>query len=190
MESNTKELTAKESEFQKYITHITECIVNEFGTSYETPQGVGNKWLYQYSYSDELRNFLIDQTNLYIRTMDTNDPKSTNLGFLRPFTKMISDYLALYTMRANAGYKDASSKDKKQLRRAAAAELYSVLFDNSKYIKHLQQRQDAQRRLRNQGQDAIKHAQHRNKVEQAKKDFEIMRQVRKEFHEAKNLRIK
>ncbi len=102
MNKDKTKQTAAQRAFSLYTKQISELIISKYGPSYSTYEDVKNTWRNVIPYTKEIENFLIFQTKMYIRLLDSRDPNSTNLQFLSALIYLIADYLSAYTMHADA----------------------------------------------------------------------------------------
>ncbi len=139
MNKNNKKQTAAQKVFAAYTKHISELVIKKYGPSYSTYTEIRNKWRYLIPYNEAIEAFLIFQTKMYIRFLDSRDPNSTNPDFLKALVRLMADYLSAYT-KNNPG----------QNSRKKAKELLNIaLYDKCSYIQNLLTRQMATREAKN-----------------------------------------
>ena len=135
---NNKKQTAAQRAFSSYTTYISETVIDTYGPSYANQETMRNTWRNQIPYTDEIADFLVFKTHMYIRFLDARDSNSTNPQFLRALTHLMADYLSAYTMHSSA----------KITRKRAKEILKKLLYDNSAYIQTLLARQELERNAR------------------------------------------
>ena len=138
MKKNNKKQTAAQRVFSSYTTYISETVIETYGPSYANQETMRNTWRNKIPYTDEIADFLVFKTNMYIRFLDARDSNSTNPQFLQALTHLIADYLSAYTMHS----------PKKLTRKKAKEILNKLLYDNSAYIRNLLERQAMERNAR------------------------------------------
>lgn len=131
--------TAAQKVFSNYTQYISKLVIDKYGPSYTTQQDIRNRWRNLIPYSIGIEDFLIFQTKMYIRFLDSRDPNSTNPQFLESLVKLMADYLSAYTMQ----------KENHMTRKKAKELLKAELYDNCSYIKNLIARQTAAREIKN-----------------------------------------
>lgn len=172
MNDYPKKQTAAQKTFSAYTGYISKLVIEKYGPSYSTYEEVRNRWRNLIPYSAEIENFLIFQTKMYVRFLDSRDSNSTNPQFLESLAKLMADYLSAYSMQ-NPKY--ATRKKAKEM-------LKKELYDNCSYIQHLLARQAAAR----DAQDSNKRktykrptrAKQKQSAEAAKADFKRKRILR------------
>ncbi len=124
--------------FEDYKKYITQCVIEEFGTSYLVASEVQDNWRLEIKYSPECEEMLLLKTNVFIRMLEHKDPNYRNLDFLKSLTNKISSYLALYiTSKApNADYN------------TCLYQLRDKLYTNSSYVQSLENNLKSKRQNR------------------------------------------
>lgn len=110
-----------------YTGYITNKVLEKYGPSYVTPTNGGKQWRTMIAWSQEIENFLIFETKMFIRLLDTRDARSTDLSFLYALTRLMADYLAKFCMMSPTI----------DTRKQAFKNLHTTLFDNFGYIQRL-----------------------------------------------------
>lgn len=164
-----------------FISFISPMIILEHGISYMDMVASRNKWRGQIPYSKETEQFLITQSKVFIRTLDSRNSRSTNPVFLKALVNEIADYLSAYTVR---------NPNKKQTRRAATKAMIQNLWDNNAYIQGLLAYQAEKQERKNKRQLARQKNHVRSQYKRANRSFAIARQVRQEFAEVSQYRNK
>ncbi len=129
--------TASQRVFAIYTRSISELFLDKYGASYATQENTRNTWRASAEYSRDAEEFLILQSRIFIRVLDSRDPNSTNPQFLKSLTNLMADYLSAYTKR-NTIYHNRSE---------AKAALKRVLYTDFSYINRLLEKQAAARRM-------------------------------------------
>ena len=174
--SNKHRNSAVQQEFHKFINDISEKVIPVYGTSYMFHPETRNKWRHEIAYSAEAEDFLVRSTRVFIRMMDDKSSNSKNPVFLKSLVNLMADYLSSYTMRAP-----------NRTRNAAKQILMDALWNNNSYIQNMLARQaeaKQERKSRKPAAAAKKRKAQKAKqakIQQAKKDYEIARDIRGEF---------
>lgn len=169
MNKNNKKQTAAQKLFASYTIYITDIMLEEYGPSYATRAEIRNTWRYKIPYTNEIENFLIFKTKMYIRLLDTRDSNSTNPQFLDALTQLMADYLSAYTMH----------NPEKLSRKKAKEILKQALYDNSAYIQSLLEHQEIMRELRDKRKNSTYKKPSRNKQrrqQDTKRKFQNIKQ--------------
>ena len=165
MNKNYKKQTAAQKVFSTHTIHITNMILEKFGPSYATKAEVRITARRKIPYAPEVENFIIFQTKMFIRFLDSRNSDSTNPQFLNALTNLMADYLSAYTMH---NHNIPTRKKAKEI-------LKHTLYDNSSYIQKLLARQEMEREARDKRRNNVykKSAQHRKnqKNKDAQKNF-------------------
>ncbi len=140
--------TASQRVFATYTRSISELFLDKYGASYATQENTRNTWRASAEYSRDAEEFLILQSRIFIRMLDSRDPNSTNPQFLKSLTNLMADYLSAYTKK-NPIYHS---------RNEAKAALKELLFTKFGYINRLQNAQTAARRASQVRNNAINQA--------------------------------
>ncbi len=165
--------------FGDFARFISEQVIEKYGSSYETQEELRNSWRDKYEYRAEIEKFLIRKANLFIRTLNSRLPSSSDLGFLHALVREIADYLSRYTMR----------KKPCMLRKEAIRELESELWDNNSYIKDMRTRQANNRYARKSPKYAAQKRKEEHR-EKARQEREIQQQIKATFIESAYYRKK
>ena len=178
--SHSKECAAHQ-EFLKYKPYIIGCMLEKFGKSYDNVESLRDRWFHLYAYSQDIEKFLILKSQDYLYTrVSTRD-----LKFLRALVKYMADYLSEYTMRK------VQTEDK-DIRRATRKEQKKILFDEiyakCHYIQHLVFKQDKKNIFN--VEKPSKTNKKRPRIQKAKHDYEVHRQVAREFADVNEFRKK
>ena len=155
-----------------FISFISPMIILEHGVSYMDMVASRNKWRDQIPYSSETEQFLIIQSKVFIRTLDSRNSRSVNPAFLKALVNEIADYLSAYTVR---------NPNIKRTRRAATKSMIQHLWDNNAYIQGILAYQAEKREKKANNQLARQKNRIRRTYKKPSKDFEVARQVRQEF---------
>ncbi len=141
MTKNKNKPSAAQKLFSEYTQEITRMFLEEFGPSYATQNEVRNTWRHNVAYSEAAQKFLIMQTLVFLRLLNTTNENGHNLQFLEKLTKLMADYLSAYTMR------DPDISTRKQ----AQKKLQKQLFEESSHVRYLanSQAERAQRHQKN-----------------------------------------
>lgn len=126
MKNNIKQEQAARRIFKLYKQTISKIVITKLGLNVSDNDLINN-WQEKIPYLMEIEQFLIHQTNRYIKLLDSRDGVSYNLCFLNILTDMMADYLSSYTIQ---------SGNIKNIKKAKAL-LKCSLYDNSNYIQHL-----------------------------------------------------
>lgn len=172
MDKYQQKQTAAQKTFSAYTKYISKLVIEKYGPSYSDPQEIRNRWRNLIPYCPEIENFLIFQTKMYIRFLDSRDSNSTNPQFLEALVKLMADYLSAYTMQKNS---NITRKKAKELLRAE-------LYDNCSYIQHLLARQAAAREI----QDASKRYTYKRPSRERQK--QAQESAKRNFNEERNMR--
>lgn len=148
MKNFRNQQTASQRAFAVYTRNISELFLDKYGASYATQENTRNTWRTSVAYSRDAEEFLILQSRIFIRTLDSRDPNSTNPQFLKSLTNLMADYLSGYTKK-NPIYHS---------RNEAKAALKELLFTKFGYINRLQNAQTAARRASQVRNTAINQA--------------------------------
>lgn len=168
-------------QFNNFIAYICDRVIDAHGKSYMNVENTRNKWRDQLGYKPEIEKFLISESKLYIRTLDSRNPNSTNPQFLKSLVNLMADYLSGYTHRIN----------EKTTRNHARRKLIEALWDKNSYIQGMLLYQEQKRIERKENPTktfANKHKQER--IAQAKENYKIHRQVNMIFIEVNQYRKK
>ncbi len=159
----------------KLLAKYKEYIANEIYENHGLGPRAKTHWIDSFPYSTELESFVIKNTKLWIRLLDPRDSNSTNPQFLKALVNRIAAYLAEWT-------KEAPNRTYNTLKRE--------LWDNNSYIQGLllwqQQRNDNVRRSPQMVSDKRK----RERIANAKRDYDIHHQVNLVFIEVSQYKIK
>ncbi|MDE6478402.1 MAG: hypothetical protein K2L94_04115 [Alphaproteobacteria bacterium] len=121
-----------------YTGYIMTKVLDKYGPSYVTPQNGGKQWRTTISWSQEIEDFLIFESKMFIRLLDSQDARSTDLSFLYALTRLMADYLAKFCMMAPGI----------MTRKQAFRNLHTALYDKFGYIQRLAATQAAAREVR------------------------------------------
>ena len=167
---NNKKQTAAQRAFSSYTTYISETVIDTYGPSYANQETMRNTWRNQIPYTDEIADFLVFKTHMYIRFLDSRDSNSTNPQFLEALAREIADYLSAYTVR-----------NPKHANRKKAKEVLKIeLYDESSYIQNLLARQAAARDARDSSH------RHTYKRPNGPKKKKQMQDAQSKFNSARN----
>ena len=170
MKKDHKKQTAAQRVFSTYTIYISNMVIDKFGGSYTTLGTIHNTWRREFPYSKEIENFLIFNTKMYIRFLDSRDSNSTNPQFLEALAREIADYLSAYTVR-----------NPKHANRKKAKEVLKIeLYDESSYIQNLLARQAVARDARDSSR---RHTYKRPNDPKKKKQ---MQDAQSKFNNARN----
>ena len=158
----------------KFIAHISQRVIEEYGISYMTYGNTKNNWRYRLPYTAKTEAFLILESKVFLRMLDENSGRTSNPGFLKPLVNQMADFLSAYTMRAGVEKRGIAIKQLKQ-----------KLWDENVFIQQILARQ-AEQREKNEPRTPQVIAKRRRITaqEQATRDFETAKQVRAEFASA------
>ena len=137
--------TMADRALKKYIEWISEEFYNEFGlgkhdTNLQTIEAKKLAWQTLHPWNEDKEKFIINQTKLYIRLLDSHDSNSTNLQFIKALVNRIALYLSEYCQNGPNRSKNRAQKI-----------LKDALYENNSYIRGLElyqaeRRQNAQPR--------------------------------------------
>lgn len=163
----------------KLLVKYKKYIANEIYENHGLGPRAKTNWIDSFPYSTELESFIIKNTKLWFRLLDLRDSNSTNPQFLKALVNRIAVYLAEWT-------KDAPNRTYN----TAVKTLKRELWDNNSYIQGLllwqQQRNNNVRRSPQMVSDKRK----RERIANAKLDYDIHRQVNLVFIEVNQYKIK
>ena len=160
--------------FNKFIAHISQRVIDEYGISYMTYGNTKNNWRYRLPYTPQTEAFLILESKVFLRMLDEDSGRTSNPGFLKPLVNQMADFLSAYTMRAGVEKRGIAIKQLKQ-----------KLWDENVFIQQILARQAEQREKNEPRTPQVIAKRRRIKAqEQAARDFETAKQVRAEFASA------
>lgn len=161
--------TMSDRALKKYIAWISEEVYKEFGLGKRDsnlPNIEAKKlaWQTLHPWNEDKEKFIIKQTKLYIRLLDSHDSNSTNLQFIKALVNRIASYLSEYCQN---GPKRSKNRAQKILKDA--------LYANNSYIRGLElyqaeRRQNAQPRTQKTVADRKK--RERIAAQQKRRDME------------------
>lgn len=122
-------------QLNQYARNISEHVIETYGGSYQTYEELGDSWRTCFAYSQEIENYALRETKLYIRMLDLRNGMAKDPNFLYPLIDLISQYLAEYTVRKNPN----------QTKEAEYERLQQLLWDENQYIRKLLMHQAAKR---------------------------------------------
>lgn len=154
-----------------YIKFINKEVIEEFGTSYMTPENTGNQWRNKIEYSIKTEQFLITKSKLFIDMLDSRDSKSSNLSFLKPLINEISDYLSKYIVRGRNCNRNNATK-----------EIKKALWDENRHIQYLITKQQQKKDASNSSTFTKK----QKNIATATIKYNITQNIRTEFAHQKN----
>ena len=137
--------TAAQRMFAMYVKEISNKVIKKFAPSFVTYEDMKNKWRYELVYSEAIEEYIILKTRIYIMTLDSRDPTSKNPSFLKALTKLMADFLSLYTMRAPNCVNRKKIELKKELRDKSKRNTYK----RPARLKQKQQLENAAKRFNN-----------------------------------------
>ena len=73
--ASTKVITAR------YIDFIADEVINKFGGSYQNVQTLGKTWRQQMPYNPATEEFILQQSNLFLRLLDIRDQGNFNMMY-------------------------------------------------------------------------------------------------------------
>lgn len=138
MKPDKRKQTAAQRVFSNYTVYISNMVIEQYGPSYSSQLEMRNTWRCKIPYTDEIEDFLIFKTKMFIRFLDSRNSNSTNPQFLDALTRRMADYLSAYTVRSL----------KRETRKKAREQLRITLYDESTYIQNLLLRQAINRDAR------------------------------------------
>ena len=100
--------------FNKFIAHISQRVIEEYGISYMTYDNTKNNWRYRLPYTAKTEAFLILESKVFLRMLDEDSGRTSNPGFLKPLVNQMADFLSAYTMRAGVEKRGIAIKQLKQ----------------------------------------------------------------------------
>lgn len=158
----------------KYKQYIAKEIYDNHGLG---PRGKDN-WIESFPYSTSMESFIIKNTKLWIRLLDSRDSNSSNPQFLKALVNRIVVYLADWAENAPNRTKNSAIKALKR-----------ELWDNNSYIQGMLLWQQQQRNTHRSPQTvAAKHK--RERIANAKRNYDMHRQVSLVFIEVNQYKIK
>ena len=160
----------------KLLAKYKEYIAKEIYENHGLGPRAKNNWIESFPYSVKMETFVIKNTKLWIRLLDSRDSNSTNPQFLKALVNRIVAYLAQWA-------EDAP----KRTRNSTVKFLKNELWDNNSYIQGmiLWQQQRAQRTPQTV---AAKHK--RERIVNAKRNYDMHRQVNLVFVEVNQYKVK
>lgn len=179
--TRTKNPTATEQYFAGYPEYIIERLFERRCVPSFTSREEMKDWCSILPYSDRTMEIIMQESVMFLRTLDSRDSRSTCPQLLYALTAKIAKYLSAYKMRGNPRIVSGEQLNQKSLNKIQAkanAELKEQL-DNCSYIKFLLDKQASQRAARCAGQR--KQAAQRRKEKQARDRYDLACQVRAEF---------
>ncbi len=169
-------------EFLTYKNYILEKFLEKFGKSYDNVETLRDRWFHEYAYTADREEFLVQASKLYLRIF----PKTRDLKFLNALTNHMADYLSEYTMR-DTEYK--TKEERRAVRKAEKEALKRALYTENSYIQTLAFNQNKRGIFNtNQSDNITKHK--RTRIERAKRDHIIHKQVQAEFVEVSKYKTK
>jgi hypothetical protein len=157
--------------FNKFIAHISQRVIEEYGISYMTYDNTKNNWRYRLPYTAKTEAFLILESKVFLRMLDEDSGRTSNPGFLKPLVNQMADFLSAYTMRAGVEKRGIAIKQLKQ-----------KLWDENVFIQQILARQ-AEQPEKNEPRtpETIAKKRCEQKRKQALRDLETARRVHAEF---------
>ncbi len=168
--------TVADKLLNKYKQYIAKEIYDNHGLG---PRAKDN-WIESFPYSTNLEAFIIKNTKLWIRLLDSRDSNSTNPPFLKALVNRIVAYLADWAENAPNHTRNSTIKALKR-----------ELWDENSYIQGmlLWQQQQRDSNIRRSPQTvAVKRK--RERIANAKRDYDMHRQVNLIFIEVNQYKIK
>ncbi len=154
-----------ETIIEEYKNFITTEFLDEFGSSYQSPESIGDSWREIITYSPVAEKFLISKSTLFLRTLTCTKSKSTDPHYLRGLTNRMAEYLSLYTMHKGQ-FNPNERASKRAARKIATDELKVSMYDKNPYIVSLLKRQSTNRELREKHPESYSHIIRENKRQQ------------------------
>ena len=169
-------------EFLEYKVYILDKFLDKFGKSYDNVETLRDRWFHEYAYTADREEFLIQTSKLYLRIF----PKTRDLKFLNALTNHMADYLSEYTMRDK---EYTSKEDRRAARKAEKAALKKALYTENSYIQTLVFNKNKKGIYNTNQSDSITKSK-RTRIEQAKRDRIIHKQVQAEFIDVSQYKTK
>lgn len=184
-----KQYSKAEQKFWEYKPYIIGEFLSEFGESYHNVETIRDAWFHLYDYSPERESFLIRRSQDFLYT----HTESREFKYLESLSKKMADYLSEYTVRKfNLTERDAI----KQARKQQKVELFNAIYTQSKYVRKLKynhakenvfyvsDQDDSPKRT----PDTVANRRKRIAREQARRAYDVSKQVRVEFAEVSTYR--
>ena len=89
--ATTKQITAQ------YVEYIGTQVVNKFGGSYQTYQTLGKTWRQEMLYRQDIENFIMYRTDLFLHLLDVRDQGNFNSMYKVCYN--ISEHLSKYLIK-------------------------------------------------------------------------------------------
>jgi len=89
--ATTKIITAQ------YISFIADEVIDKFGGSYQNIQTLGKTWRQQMPYNPATEEFILQQSNLFLRLLDVRDQGNFNMMYKVCFN--IADHVSKYIVK-------------------------------------------------------------------------------------------
>lgn len=156
--------------YDEYIKYIADSIVKSdepgIGVSYLTRE---DNWMEKVPLSNKMEQFLINNTKIFLNTMDMGNSLSTDPNFLKLLVKEIVKYLAPYFAKNNTRLTVAN----------ASIFLHNELWEKNWHIRGMLAYQAEKREKKRQAQ-IVRRARNARKAkkEKAAKDFETFCEIR------------
>ncbi len=125
--NRTKPSAAARVFTQEYTPFIQDKVVSYYGPSYSRVTDFGNAWRTKITWSQEIEDYAIFQSRLFIIMLDSKSSNSTNPQFLKALTQMIAEYLAKFSIQA----------PNPQTRKSATTKIENQLFHKNSYIQKM-----------------------------------------------------
>lgn len=131
--------TVADKALKKYIAYISEEVYEQYGLGdgcNKLPDIEAKKlaWITLHPWDEAKENFVIDRTKLHIRLLDSHDPNSTNLQFIKALVNRIASYLSEFCQHGP----DRS-------RNLAKSILVDAIYKNNSYVRGLEVYQEGHR---------------------------------------------
>lgn len=117
-------MASKEVITAKYIQFIATEVIQKFGGSYQTYQTIGRVWRQRMDYNQQVENFIIDRTRVFLRLLNECDRGNINLMY--KVCGNIAEYLSKYMVKKSP---DLLRKD------VTNALLHKFFLDSSLFIE-------------------------------------------------------
>lgn len=120
---------------QEYTPFIQDKVINYYGPSYSSVADFGNAWRTKITWSQEIEDYAIFQSRLFIIMLDSKSSNSTNPQFLKALTQMMAEYLAKFSIQA----------PNPPTRKSATEKIENLLFHKNNHIQNILAAQKAVR---------------------------------------------
>ena len=125
--NRTKPSAAARVFTQEYTPFIQDKVVSYYGPSYSRVADFGNAWRTKITWSQEIEDYAIFQSRLFLIMLDSKSSNSTNPQFLKALTKMMAEYLAKFSIQA----------PNPPTRKSATTKIENQLFYKNSYIQKM-----------------------------------------------------